>query len=238
MPDIVTHLRIGFELTKLFHYPESFLVGNLAPDAGFKLANGIYNPPKTITHFKVSAPVDGFTIGDGIFYERYFLNRPDGTLPDTPGFLEGYFCHLLTDNLWLWSISRPPMQNRLKLEMPAIAATYLHNNPDIDLKISMPLTIPLEIERFLPYEYIRRKVAAVNKMLLEVSCAIDARPVCSQTDEWLVNTFVAFSHDVFKTIIDEMRNTSQPLLQPVSVLPRFEPICIRLWEHHFDGHGG
>jgi hypothetical protein len=87
----VIHYCIGKEILKRVDLDEKyFLLGNLAPDA--------YNPNcggSEISHFRIHQEImkDECVDFDKFMhkYEFAFSNH----------FIIGYYCHLLTDNLWL-----------------------------------------------------------------------------------------------------------------------------------------
>lgn len=101
MASWIVHLRIAENLLEQFPDldPAHFAIGSIAPDSGIpddKWEN--FDPPYTLTHFcegglfTASADLD--------FYRRYIKNLDEKSDPDRASFLWGYFCHLVTDNLW------------------------------------------------------------------------------------------------------------------------------------------
>jgi hypothetical protein len=117
----IVHLRIAENLLGMIPDLESpqFAVGNIAPDSGIpdeKWEN--FTPSSEITHFK--APDNcTFKSDDLEFYRRYLLSRPwPGIDIQERSFLWGYFCHLVTDNLWDLRIGKPTY-DRFKAQLDA-----------------------------------------------------------------------------------------------------------------------
>lgn len=106
----IVHLRITEALLATLPAidPASFAVGNIAPDSGMPDEKWEkFTPPPEVTHFK-AAGGSQFDLADLEFYRRYLA-----VLPEPPqdvkqySFLLGYFCHLVTDNLWFQWIGAP-----------------------------------------------------------------------------------------------------------------------------------
>lgn len=97
----ISHLRIAERVyAGLPGLDEAaFCVGNLAPDSGIPNADwSEFDPPKQITHFLNAGEGEG-RIRDLEFYRRYLAPQPADDVT-RHSFLLGYFCHLLSDNLW------------------------------------------------------------------------------------------------------------------------------------------
>lgn len=97
----ISHLRIAEAvLARLSNLDTvAFTYGNLAPDSGIPNADwSAFDPPKQVTHFLAQGQGKG-RIRDMEFFSGYLA-------PQAPAdrarysFLLGYFCHLLSDNLW------------------------------------------------------------------------------------------------------------------------------------------
>jgi len=111
----ITHLRIAENL--LGGIPGLaagfFAVGNIAPDSGLPDENWEnFSPPPQITHFKppeAALPSDNpYRSADLTFYRQVLQNLGESLSdPRRWSFLLGYFCHLITDNLWLAEIGMP-----------------------------------------------------------------------------------------------------------------------------------
>ncbi|GIP56025.1 MULTISPECIES: hypothetical protein [Paenibacillus] len=93
----VTHFRIAEKLIDLGLdvSPEEFLVGNIGPDCGLANEEGIFYPPKEITHFKVDGKINA-----DLFYHQYILNKERDLSKEQLSFYLGYYFHLLTDLEW------------------------------------------------------------------------------------------------------------------------------------------
>lgn len=117
----IVHLRIAEELLATLPAidPASFAVGNIAPDSGMPDEKWEkFNPPAEVTHFKIGKGSQ-FDLADLAFYRQHLA-----ALPWPPrdikrySFLLGYFCHLVTDNLWFQWIGAPT-QERFKAQFEA-----------------------------------------------------------------------------------------------------------------------
>ncbi len=117
-----------FRLTEniLQSYPnldvKYFTIGNIAPDGGIPNENwSKFTPTKAVSHFFLKNGIDFlsneskfFLIRDIDFYFK-FLNGIDKIKDNLRySFLFGYFCHLLTDNLWNYFIMKPLKEKFLK----------------------------------------------------------------------------------------------------------------------------
>ena len=112
MASWIIHLRIAENLLGLFPDldPAHFAVGNIAPDSGIPDENWEnFTPPPEVTHFSDSTGVHR-KLADLDFYRRFLL--PVRGIPDEVliSFRMGYFCHLITDNLWVREIVIPTTQ--------------------------------------------------------------------------------------------------------------------------------
>ena len=117
----IVHLRIAEALLESLPAidPASFAIGNIAPDSGMPDEKWEkFTPPPETTHFKVSGGTS-YDLADLEFYRKYLA-----LLPEPPedierySFLLGYFCHLVTDNLWFQWIGAPT-QERFKAQFDA-----------------------------------------------------------------------------------------------------------------------
>jgi hypothetical protein len=112
MASWIVHLRIAEKLLGFFAEldPARFAVGNITPDSGIPDEKWEkFTPPPEITHFH--NPASRYRdLADLDFYRRHLLplrGSKDGGLVS---FRVGYFCHLITDNLWAREIGRPTMK--------------------------------------------------------------------------------------------------------------------------------
>lgn len=108
----MVHLRVAEKVFEKIPGLDAgqFAIGNVAPDSGVpdeKWEN--FNPPKEVTHYRVQNP-DGIwaKFADAHFLQEELLGKV--TLAEDPvkfSFLFGYFCHIVTDNMWAERIARP-----------------------------------------------------------------------------------------------------------------------------------
>jgi len=103
----IVHLRIAEKLLERIPglLPAPFAVGSIAPDSGIPDEKWEkFNPPGEITHFQ--APEGCPHNSDDLGFFREYLSKPECD-PERLSFLWGYFCHLVTDNLWSLRFGRP-----------------------------------------------------------------------------------------------------------------------------------
>jgi hypothetical protein len=122
MASWIVHLRIAEKLLEKIEGlgAAQFAIGNVAPDSGRpdeKWEN--FDPPTQISHFKYNKTPDSPTIvQDILFYQEYISGKE--TLfenCDQFSFLFGYFCHLVTDNLWaerVWRMTKKDYAEELE----------------------------------------------------------------------------------------------------------------------------
>jgi hypothetical protein len=110
MASWIAHLRVAETLLgKIPGLPEaSFAVGNIAPDSGIPDEKWEkFTPPPEVTHFQNLASKRR-DLADLEFFRRYLLPlRGVSISPSQFAFRMGYFCHLVTDNLWSQEVGRP-----------------------------------------------------------------------------------------------------------------------------------
>lgn len=101
MASWIVHLRIAENL--LAKFPEldesQFAIGNIAPDSGLPDEKWEkFSPPITGTHFCEDKWFS--TCSDLGFFRKYIQGLDLKIDHKRSSFLWGYFCHLVTDNLW------------------------------------------------------------------------------------------------------------------------------------------
>lgn len=109
MASWMVHLRLADNLLEWIDGldAEQFGIGNVAPDSGI-LDESVprFTPPQKVSHFHASREA-AFPSQDLEFYRRYLSAVVPGEDPRRFSFLLGYFCHLVTDNLWTVKIDQP-----------------------------------------------------------------------------------------------------------------------------------
>ena len=176
----LVHLRIAENLLQLV--PElisaPFTAGNIAPDSGIpdeKWEN--FNPPSQVTHFQVMR--DGWNhSADLDFHRRYLLPLLGGEDMETISFRLGYFCHLVTDNLWGIKIGKPTMDRwaeqfsvdkdfiwEVKKDWYGLDFRYLYDHPDYIFQ-RLFLTIQAETGGldFLPLEAVKQRIEYIQQL--------------------------------------------------------------------------
>lgn len=122
MASWIVHLRIAEKLLDEIEGldPAQFAIGNVAPDSGRpdeKWEN--FDPPTAVSHFKYRETSTSPTIvQDIVFCQENILGKV--TLAEDRerfSFLFGYFCHLVTDNLWAKQVWRKKTKIRYAKEI-------------------------------------------------------------------------------------------------------------------------
>jgi hypothetical protein len=106
----IVHLRIAENLLNAVPglLAPPFAVGNIAPDSGLPDEKWEkFTPPTEVTHFQ--APEGSIHNSDDLGFFRRYLAAPESD-PERSSFLWGYFCHLVTDNLWFLRVARPTLE--------------------------------------------------------------------------------------------------------------------------------
>lgn len=105
----ITHLRVAEKLELDHAGPEyqSFLVGNIAPDAG-KLNEDrkTYTPSAIISHYR-NLDIPKWGNDNLAFYRQYILDGRASLLGTERNFKLGYFLHLFLDDLWRFYVYHP-----------------------------------------------------------------------------------------------------------------------------------
>lgn len=179
MASWIVHLRIAENILQLVPelIPAPFAVGNIAPDSGIpdeKWEN--FNPPSQVTHFQVLR--DGWSnAADLDFYRGYLLPLWGKGDQATISFRLGYFCHLVTDNLWGMKIGLPTM-NRwaeqfaadkdfiwvVKKDWYGLDYLYLRNHPEcIFWRLFLTIQAKTGGLKFLPIEGVRQRVEYIQQ---------------------------------------------------------------------------
>jgi hypothetical protein len=108
MASWIVHMRIADFLLSYIPNLDAplFTIGNIAPDSGVPDEKWEkFEPPPDVTHFHQSH--ERRELGDLLFYREYLQPLSPAQDPLRFSFLLGYFCHLVTDNLWAEKIGRP-----------------------------------------------------------------------------------------------------------------------------------
>lgn len=105
----IGHVRIAERI--LARRPQldeaAFTFGNLAPDTGLPNDDwSAFDPPKEVTHFLSAGQGEG-RIRDLEFYRQYLAPLRPADDPAHYSFMLGYYCHLLSDNLWSRRVGGP-----------------------------------------------------------------------------------------------------------------------------------
>ncbi|MBN2086390.1 MAG: zinc dependent phospholipase C family protein [Anaerolineales bacterium] len=139
----IAHLRIAENLLERIPglLPAPFAVGSIAPDSGIPDEKWEkFTPPGDVTHFK--APDGCVHPMDDLGFFREHLSRPERD-KEKFSFLWGYFCHLVTDNLWRLRILRPTIERykarfdadpnfiwEVKKDWYGLDFVYVRNHPE------------------------------------------------------------------------------------------------------------
>ncbi|MDR0861438.1 MAG: zinc dependent phospholipase C family protein [Oscillospiraceae bacterium] len=141
MASWIVHLRVADAVSDALPYlsPVHWLVGNIAPDSGVTADDGTYAPPKTISHWYGKRDGQNYHRCADFYREQVAPTRES----EARSFCLGYWCHLVTDQLWAKRIHRPQiaryggefadkaeLMRALKSEWYGQDALFLRQNPD------------------------------------------------------------------------------------------------------------
>ena len=111
MASWMVHLRVAAAVLGRFSTlcEREFIVGNIAPDSG--VPNGdwsVFTPSADVSHFKVRDARGKMAVEPQGFVDKY-LTRERQAVYDARvrSFYFGYWCHLMTDVLWVRDIVDP-----------------------------------------------------------------------------------------------------------------------------------
>jgi hypothetical protein len=112
----IVHLRVAEKLLQKIEGLDTplFAIGSITPDSGMPDEKWEkFDPPYEVTHFVSGTDSDPLS-ADLTFYRQYLAPWRE-EIPDQPGFSFrlGYFCHLLTDNLWKLDIGKPTLDSHI-----------------------------------------------------------------------------------------------------------------------------
>ena len=188
MASWIVHLRVAEKLLATWTEldPAQFAVGNIAPDAGIPDEKWEkFTPPTEVTHFKGQG--EGGRLGDTVFYERYLAGGA-GDDPLRRAFLLGYFCHLVTDNLWSIEIGEPTQQRwaaqfaqdptfiwEVKDDWYGLDFRYVRAHPEsVFWKVFLACSYRADYLDFLPAEAVRQRVEYIRAFYQRDDEAIQA----------------------------------------------------------------
>jgi hypothetical protein len=171
----ITHLRIAENLIAGIPslVAEDFAVGNIAPDSGIPDEKWEkFTPPSEVTHFQ-APPGARYQLADLEFYRENLASKFAGKEdPKRFSFLLGYFCHLVTDNLWSEIIGQPTYL-RFKIQFDAdrnfiwevkkdwygLDFEYVRDHPDsLYWRVFLNCGYPINYLDFLLSEGVRQRI--------------------------------------------------------------------------------
>lgn len=175
----IVHLRIAEAILGTIPGLDAaaFAVGNIAPDSGMPDEKWeTFTPPGEVTHFKLSGN-ESYELADLTYQRQYLADLPwPGTDTARYSFLLGYFCHIVTDNLWYQWIGEPT-QKRFKANFEAdkdfiwevkkdwygLDFEYVRSHPDsIYWRVFMECDYPVNYLDFLLPEGVRQRIAHIK----------------------------------------------------------------------------
>jgi hypothetical protein len=175
----IVHLRIAERLlTQLPGLDEpAFALGNIAPDSGIPDEKWEhFEPPPLVTHFQIKDH-PRFRSADLQFYRLYLAPLYAATADRALTSMRlGYFCHLVTDNLWYQQVGRPAWErwradfsddagfwNEVKGDWYGLDHAYVRSHPE---SLFWRVFVHCHYERddlpFLPPAAVRRQLAYIQ----------------------------------------------------------------------------
>jgi hypothetical protein len=174
----IAHLRVAENLLgKIEGLDEAvFALGNIAPDSGIPDEKWEkFTPPPELTHFADDNSKD---LADLDYYRQYLAGLQAGQAgAERFSFLLGYFCHLVTDNLWSHLIGRPT-QARFAVEFAAnpkfgwtvkddwygLDFVYVRDHPNsLFWRTFLKCEVTQSYLDFLPVEALRQRTAYIQE---------------------------------------------------------------------------
>ena len=111
MASWMVHLRVAQAILDRLPTlcPREFIVGNLAPDSGVPNADwSVFTPSADISHFKVQDEHGDAVVAPQGFVDAYLTAQQYAAYDARQrSFYLGYWCHLMTDVLWVRDIVSP-----------------------------------------------------------------------------------------------------------------------------------
>ncbi len=174
----IVHLRLAERLLEQISGLDAaaFALGNIAPDSGIPDANWEkFTPPTELTHFAVSGSDD---LADLDFYRQHLAGvDPSGVGAARYSFLLGYFCHLVTDNLWAHQIGQPTRERfaaefaanpkfgwTIKEDWYGLDFIYIRDHPDsLFWRVFLGIEATQAYLDFLPLDALQQRVAYIQE---------------------------------------------------------------------------
>jgi hypothetical protein len=179
MASWIVHLRIAENLLELIPglAPTAFAVGNIAPDSGIPDERWEkFNPPAEVTHFNVLR--EGWnSSADLKFYRSYLSPSCFEGSKERFSFRLGYFCHLVTDNLWRIEIGVPTTQRwttefeadkdfiwEVKKDWYGLDHIYVRDHPySLFWKVFLKVQADTGGLDFLPLEAVSQRISYIQE---------------------------------------------------------------------------
>ena len=211
----IVHLRIAELLLGQIAGLDAplFAVGNIAPDSGIPDEKWEkFTPDPAVTHFKVETDTY-YGCADLEFFRRHLLPLRDGESdPLGYSFLLGYFCHLLTDNLW-WQIIDKPNRERygeqfaidrnfiweIKQDWYGLDQRYVREHPgSLFWRVFLNCAYDRADLDFLPKEATQQRIAYIQKFYQD-----DGEPI----HQMMARPFIYLSQAQMDAFVEEAAAT-------------------------------
>lgn len=194
MASWIVHLRVAEKLLEKIPGldAEQFAIGNVAPDSGVPDEKWeTFNPPTEISHYKIENPDGpGHLLEDVRFIHEQMVDKV--TLEDDPSrfsFLFGYFCHLVTDNMWADRIYRPTLKQykeefsadpdfiwEVKKDWYGLDFTYVRSHPEcLFWKVFLDARYKTEYLSFFPENAIADKLEYIQTFYQRTDDKVEAQ---------------------------------------------------------------
>jgi hypothetical protein len=169
--------------------PAAFAVGNIAPDSGIPDENWEnFDPPPEILHFKATDD-EVWRLADLEFYRQHLLPQKRKSLDhEHLSFLLGYFCHLVTDNLWDEKIAKPTSKRfaaefeadlnfirQVKRDWYGLDFEHVRSTPDsIYWRVFLDCEYHQDYLAFLPQQAVQQRLAYIKELYQRTDDEIEA----------------------------------------------------------------
>jgi len=244
----ISHLRVAEQVfARIPGLDEvAFTYGNLAPDSGIPNQDwSAFTPPKEVTHFLSHGEGEG-RIRDLEFYRYYLAPLQSGDDPANYSFMLGYFCHLLSDNLWSRRIGGPTKRayaelfadraaawEKIKTDWYGLDQRYVRDHPNSSFwRILMRTPNPPTHVSFIPIEGLHRQLDYIRGFYSQPDAAWVLDRAYPYLNEATMSRYIADTAASLVEIcqrLDELSNmstatTALTLLAPEQLAPYPPPL--------------
>jgi len=238
MASWIVHLRIADNLLERIEGldPAAFAIGNIAPDSGIPDENWEhFNPPSEVSHYKKFEGAK-WNLADLDFYRQNLQPLKNHNFSQQRfSFFLGYFCHLVTDNLWGEAIYRPTQKRfarefesdpefiwEVKRDWYGLDFEYVRSHPDsLFWRVFLDCEYTQDFLDFMPSEAVKQRLEYIKELYQRTDEKIEIhyikRPGCYLTRSEM-DAFIQESADGLDLIYTALWLEGQSLTEVPSAL--------------------